>query len=53
MLFISSPFIYPLANRGLTMIEFISSILTGEAGPIEYSLITALVSVTAFAALTG
>ncbi len=35
------------------MIEFISSIFRGEAGPIEYSLITALVSVTAFAALTG
>jgi Flp pilus assembly pilin Flp len=35
------------------MIEFISSIFRGEAGPIEYSLITALVSVTAFATLTG
>ena len=35
------------------MIDFISSFFTGDAGPIEYSLVAALVSVTAFAVLTG
>jgi Flp pilus assembly pilin Flp len=35
------------------MIDFLSAFLTGEAGPIEYSLVTALVSVAAIAALAG
>jgi hypothetical protein len=47
------PYQTTLSIEVVQMMEFISSFFKGEAGPIEYSLATALISVTAVAALTG
>jgi hypothetical protein len=50
---IGPPYQTTLPIEVIQMMQFITSFFKGEAGPIEYSLATALISVTAVAALTG